>query len=832
MQSPFASLFIYFEEAKPGQDREDLVLVTKEILKQRIKGIKNKAGTWVAPTFPKILYVLSENNCKEGTPYWEVTKLAAECTAKRMVPDYISEKKMKEYKEGNVYGCMGCTDPDELVTYKLNDFLYVESMQRLWKRIVNLIGYSNVKGQNSDDDYNRYIDTRLLNLKIYDTKNKDFVKVNCMNRNVSNKWLTVKLSNGRIVDVTDDHPFTTDVEDVVHAKELKPGMKILCDYSQYSEENYKLDPEYTWLLGVFLADGCYDHQLSVTIDAETENDIETAFMDRTKRFFNIDFKTKLHSRGDKGIYKELYANNTTDDKSIREQKFLRKDLLQIFGGKEKVNRQIPAQAFNFDYTARLGLLAGLIDADGYIHPDTNIVMLGSTNKELALGQLALAQSCGMKAKISHNYYRSNRSDKVRYSVTFYPSEDLTKYIVCEKKKKNIDLSKIFINITDNVQYNEVVEVIENHRILNKDGWQYSYDVTTDSEHFSFSGIYSHNCRSFLSVWKDPETNKPKFWGRFNKGVVTINLPDVAFTIRDKYGDNSFNNNAAVAEFWKLLDERLEMCHRALLMRCRYLEGTPSDVAPILWQAGAIARLKPGETIDKLLKGGYSTASLGYVGLWETSKALSGKRHTDPEMIEFCKQIVKHMKEKCDEWNEIPDQNYGFSLYGTPEESTTFKFAKRLMTHKTLLGVNDKNYIMNSYHMDIREGLNHGVDAFTKLSTESEFQKYTNGGAVSYVETSHMENNIPAVLAIMDHIYENILYAEINSKFDNCHKCGYSGEIELVDNGKGHLIWKCPNCGNTDTAEMTIIRRICGYCAGANDMNEGRKGDIKGRELNV
>ena len=246
-------------------------------------------------------------------------------------------------------------------------------------------------------------------------------------------------------------------------------------------------------------------------------------MDRTKRFFNIDFKTKLHSRGDKGIYKELYANNTTDDNSVREQKFLRKDLLQIFGGKEKVNRQIPAQTFNFDYIARLGLLAGLIDADGYIHPDTNVVMLGSTNKELALGQLALAQSCGMKAKISHNYYRSNCSDKVRYSVTFYPSEDLAKYIVCEKKKKNIDLSKNFTNITENIQYNEVVEVIENNRILNKDGWQYSYDVTTDSEHFSFSGIYSHNCRSFLSVWKDPETNKPKFWGRLTKLEVKPTL---------------------------------------------------------------------------------------------------------------------------------------------------------------------------------------------------------------------------------------------------------------------------------------------------------------------
>ena len=188
--------------------------------------------------------------------------------------------------------------------------------------------------------------------------------------------------------------------------------------------------------------------------------------------------------------------------------------------------------------------------------------------------------------------------------------------------------------------------------------------------------------------------------------------------------------------------------------------------------------------------------------------------------------------KCDVWNKIPDENYGFSLYGTPEESTTFKFAKRLMSHKILPGVNDKNYIMNSYHMDIREGLDDGVDAFTKLSTESEFQKYTNGGAVSYVETSHMENNIDAILAIIKHIYDNILYAEINSKFDNCHKCGYNGEIDLIDNGKGHLIWKCPNCGNTDTREMTIIRRICGYCGGANDMNEGRKGDLKGRALNV
>lgn len=442
-QAPFASLFIYFNEAEPGRDREDLVLVSKEILKQRIKGIQNKVGAWVAPSFPKILYVLDTSNCNENTPYWEVTKLAAECTSKRMVPDYISEKVMKELKDENVFGCMGC-------------------------------------------------------------------------------------------------------------------------------------------------------------------------------------------------------------------------------------------------------------------------------------------------------------------------------------------------------------------------------------------------RSFLSVWKDSEGN-PKFWGRFNKGVVTINLPDVAMTIMDKYGKNAIDNEKAINEFWNLLDERLEICHRALLIRAHYLEGTSSDVAPILWQDGALARLKPHETIDKLLKGGYSTISLGYVGIYETVKALTGKSNTDPSIHNFALSIVKYLNNKCTEWNNIPDENYGFSLYGTPEESLTYKFSKALIKrHGKIDGITDKLYIVNSYHVDPREN----IDAFNKLKFESEFQKYTTGGAISYIETPNLINNQEAILSVIKFIYDNIWYAELNCKLDYCQKCGYDGEIKLDKNEHNKWIWKCPNCENTDINSMNIVRRVCGYLSNANAMNQGRKDEIAQRVLHL
>lgn len=323
------------------------------------------------------------------------------------------------------------------------------------------------------------------------------------------------------------------------------------------------------------------------------------------------------------------------------------------------------------------------------------------------------------------------------------------------------------------------------------------------------------CRSFLTVYHDPQTNSPKFYGRFNQGVVTINLVDVACS--------SGGNKDA---FWKIFDERLQLCFRALMARHNRLLNTPSDVAPILWQNGALARLEKGEVINKLLYGGYSTISLGYAGLCECTRYMTGKPHTDPAATPFALEVMRYMNTKCSEWRD--QTNIAFSLYGTPLESTTYKFAKCLKRRfGEIEGITDKNYITNSYHVHVTEP----VDAFTKLSFESQFQELSPGGAVSYVEVPNMENNIPAVIALLKHIYENIMYAELNTKSDCCQKCGYTGEIRIVADSDGKLVWQCPNCGNTDQTKMNVARRTCGYI-GTQYWNQGRTQEIKERVLHL
>lgn len=323
------------------------------------------------------------------------------------------------------------------------------------------------------------------------------------------------------------------------------------------------------------------------------------------------------------------------------------------------------------------------------------------------------------------------------------------------------------------------------------------------------------CRSFLTVYTDPETQKPKFYGRFNQGVVTINLVDVACS-----------SGKDMDEFWKIMDERLELCHRALLIRHRRLLGTPSDVAPILWQNGALARLKKGEPIDKLLFNGYSTISLGYAGLCECVRYMTGKSHTDPEAEPFALKVMQYLNDACAKWKK--ETPIDFSLYGTPMESTTYKFSKSLRKRFGIIeGVTDRNYITNSYHVHVTEE----IDAFTKLNFESKFQELSPGGAISYVEVPNMENNIPAVLALLKHIYENIMYAELNTKSDCCQLCGYTGEIQIVNDDDGKLVWECPNCGNRDQTTMNVARRTCGYI-GTQYWNQGRTQEIKERVLHL
>lgn len=322
------------------------------------------------------------------------------------------------------------------------------------------------------------------------------------------------------------------------------------------------------------------------------------------------------------------------------------------------------------------------------------------------------------------------------------------------------------------------------------------------------------CRSFLTVYHD-ENGKPKFYGRFNQGVVTVNLVDIACS-----------SEKDLDKFWKIFDERMKLCKKALMYRHNRLKGTLSDVAPILWQYGALARLKKGEKIDKLLYNGYSTISLGYAGLCECVRYMTGKSHTSPDATPFALEIMEKLNDYCSQWKR--EENIDFSLYGTPLESTTYKFAKCLQKRFGIIeGVTDKNYITNSYHVHVTEPIN----AFDKLKFEAQFQKLSPGGAVSYVEVPNLENNIDAVLEVIKYIYDNIMYAELNTKSDYCQCCGYNGQIQIVEDESGKLIWQCPNCGNTDQNKMNVARRTCGYI-GTQFWNQGRTQEIKERVLHL
>lgn len=598
-QAPFVSIFMYLNEVPEGQTRDDLALIIETMLKQRIKGIKDKTGHYITPAFPKLLYVLQEDNITEDGKYWYLTHLAAQCTAKRMVPDYISEKIMLELK-GDVYPCMGCVDGKEVITYKYNNNIYTESFERMWDRLSK---YFEIGKQPNLTDFVM----RTPGVKIYDQK-EGFVDNYGIIKNHNSEWLRITFSNGRTIMCTPDHPFENTDGKLVYAADL------------------------------------------------TENDL-----------IDVD---------------------TTKDDTLSPTCY--------------------------------------ITSVEHIHEDS-----------------------------------------------------------------------------------------------------FSYDVTTSSEHFTVSGIYSHNCRSFLTPDRftdkglgnianagNWDEHKHKYYGRFNIGVVTINLVDVACSsAKDE------------TEFWKLLDERLELCHKALRIRYEHLLGTPSDVAPIQWQDGALARLAPGETIDKLLQNGYATISLGYAGLAECTEYMKGCWHTHKDGHDFAIAVMKRLNEKCEEWKNA--ENIDYSVYGTPLESTTYKFAKCLQRRFGVIpNVTDHNYITNSYHVNVRED----IDAFTKLTMESEFQKLSPGGAISYVEVPNMQDNLEALEAIIKHIYNTIMYAEINTKSDLCMKCGYDGEIQIV-NIDGKLGWECPKCHNHDQSTMHVARRTCGYI-GTQYWNQGRTQEIKDRVMHV
>lgn len=427
-QTPFVSVFMYLDEVPEGQIRDDLALIIEETLKQRILGVKNEKGVYITPAFPKLLYVLDEDNVREGTKYWYLTKLAAKCTAKRMVPDYISAKIMKQDK-GEVYGCMGCVDGSEVITYLANGHMYVESFERMWGRLSNYYG---IKTQPNGRDL--YMDTD--GVLIYDHITDAFVENYRIIRNTSNKWMLIKFNNGRTLLCTEDHPFETQNRGMVFAKDLTENDVIPIDHKSVfgtgNQKRINFNIDRAWLLGFLMCDSTYYGSVTASIAATDEDDIEDAFKVIIKKEYGLDVKTIDQHRGVKGNYKDLRIISDETDTLAN----LRNYLISMFEGKAKKDRHIPNETFCWSRESRLAFLAGIIDADGYINDTRKMtkVQIGSTNKELAIQQMLLAQSLGMKAQIYLNYYKSNYKDLIRYRVEFFPCEELMQYIYCEKKK--------------------------------------------------------------------------------------------------------------------------------------------------------------------------------------------------------------------------------------------------------------------------------------------------------------------------------------------------------------------------------------------------------------
>lgn len=813
-QAPFISVCMYLNEAEDERTKKDLALLIEQMLKQRIVGFKNKKGVYITPAFPKLLYFLEDDNIHPDSQYYYLTKLACECTAKRMVPDYISEKVMKELKGGEVYPCMGCVEGNEIITYKFNGHLYVESFERFWNRVS--LEYT-PQNQNMFND-NLYIDLNEMNVEIYDTS-LGFVRVKKLIRNHSSEWCSVHLSNGRSVYCTLDHPFPTN-RGRIRADELKIHEDIMrCNLHQYSEECINISRDLSWLLGFVLS---FSQSIRKKLLSDSEHDmLQDIFESRLKSSLHIDESCSI----------DKLSTLFTDLKNIISDKLMR--LLDFTN-----HPHIPNKIFSANKEAKLSFLAGVIDGGGFISSKLRKIQLSYTNKELALQTLALIQSLNVFSSI----YINDVKARMIYNVEFEYFDEIRKFMVInpnipEGKKYGRCFSSSFIerksntlpNIEDDIQKDKAFIESQIHphvsHVIYFNKPMFSYDVETETDHFEVSTIYSHNCRSFLTpdrttsnLAKAHNYKGHKYYGRFNQGVVSINLVDVAFS-----------SDKDLSKFEQLLDERLELCHKALRIRHDRLRKGVSNMAPIMWQDGALARLEKDESIEKLLYDGYSTISLGYAGLYECVKWMTGESLTTEKGREFALHVLNRLNDKCKEWKY--KENIDYSVYGTPIESTTYKFANNLKRRFgndifIRLDGHDRNYITNSYHIPVFEK----IDPFEKLKIESEYQKLSPGGAISYIECSDLTKNTDAIMSVVKFIYDNIMYAELNTKSDYCQVCGFDGEIQIID-ADNRLKWKCPNCGNMDQTKMNVARRTCGYI-GTNFFNQGRTNEIRDRYVHL
>jgi anaerobic ribonucleoside-triphosphate reductase len=772
-------------------------MVSKAMCKVRANG-EGKEGNKKIVAFPKLVSFYDENLHGTGKECEDVYNAVVECQSKAMYPDI--ESLTGEGYVPSIYkkyhlaiSPMGCASSDEVVNYKLNGIQYVESFGRFWNRISSLCASYNQPGL---DERYRYIDTSNIDLVIYDTV-KGFVKVKKLVRNYSEEWYRVCLKNGRNVTVTGDHPFETENRGVVYAKELtnEDYIRININCETTNTVDYPIDK--AWFLGFMLCDGCYqNYSVFASIAEVGEDEIEERFVNVVKKYYGLDVKTVIQHRGIKGNYKDLRIKSD----GSRALQYLINSLTESFGGINKINRQIPNEVFRWTREAKIAFLAGMIDADGYIvhskyrnYPNT--VAIGSTNRELAVQQMMLAQSLGMPGKMYINYYRKG-STNVRHRVEFCGLYELKNYIACAKK---------YINLSENVSmpvYDDIVNVM---KISTVDMADYSYDVETESGHFEFSGIYSHNCRAFLSPWFErggmhpaDDDDVPVFEGRANIGAISLNLPMIYQQSVEEHRD-----------FYENLDMYLEMIRNLHQRTYEFLGKLKAGCNPMVFcQGGAYGgHLQPNDLIAPVIKSW--TASFGITALNELQVLYNGK--TIVEDGEFALEVLQHINDKVNKFKELDGHLY--AIYSTPAEALCGTQVKQFRKKYGIIkGVSDKEYFTNSTHCPVYAN----ITPFEKQDLEKRFWDLSNGGHIQYVRHTN-DQNLEAFDTINKRAMKMGFYFGHNMDKCYCEDCGHE-ELDMK---------VCPKCGSKN---ITEINRVCGYLGYSKIKGDSRMNDAKLAEI--
>ena len=776
-------------------------LASRTILRVH-KGGQGKKDRKIPVLFPKLVFIYTKELHGVGMKNEDLFEEAIACSAKTMYPDYLSldgDNHVGDMwrKYGKVVSPMGCVDGKEIITYKWNEKLFVESFERLWNRFSD-----RAIGQRNPNDPNMFVDVRKDNIKIWDTE-KGFVKVTTLIRNLSDQWNNVKLSNGRSVLCTKDHPFETITRGVVTAENLLSSDRIRINSAQYYEENEIIDDSYAWGLGLILCDGKYiNSSIVVSIADHGEDEIEEKFKEFAYKYFGAKIKTTCQNRGKEGVYKDLCFESDTRYclNSIGKQ------FADLFGGYKKINRQIPNCVFSWNYSAKMSFLAGMIDADGYINDTSHggsIVQIGSTNKELALGQAALARTLDMPARVYENTYNKSKPLQKRTRVEFFCSMDLSNYVTCKKKTNKYKKESHHKSLTLYPIESKVLEVIP----VNKS--DYSYDVSTESEHFEVSGIYSHNCRAFLSPWYErggmtpaDDDDTPVFEGRFNIGAVSLHLPMILAKARHEGRD-----------FYEVLDQYLEMIRQLHIRTYAYLGEMRASTNPLAYCEGGFygGNLQPGDKIKPLLKS--ATASFGITALNELQELYNGKSIVEDG--EFALEVLKYINEKVQEYKRKDDRLY--AIYGTPAESLCgLQITQFRKLYGIIENVSDRPYVSNSFHCHVTED----ISPIRKQDLEHRFWNLSAGGRIQYVRYP-IGYNVDAIRSLVRRAMEMGFYEGVNLALAYCNDCGHQ-ELEMDT---------CPVCGSKN---LTKIDRMNGYLAysrvkGASRLNDAKMAEIAERK---